>query len=348
MPGPAPVYTPAPTYGATPAPAAPGLAVQPPPATWDPYATPGNTPSALLSQDPYFQSGAIPTASMATMQKFTQHIDLDYHWFAGKNGQTKHKELGINDVEMSVTFAFPVFRNASTPLLITPGFAVHYWEGPLSVPPPTPPPDLPPRTYDAYLDATWNPQINTWLGAELDFRIGVYSDFDNVTTKSVRFPSKGMFVLSLSPSVKLKAGVWYLDRNVVKILPAGGICWTPNPDVYFNILFPNPKIGKRLATYGTTNWWIYVSGDYGGGEWQITRKNGLNPNPYTPNMNGRLDQFDYNDIRVALGLEFETMRQLHGLVEVGGAFDREVVYKSWYPRSYYPNNTVYIRAGLSY
>ena len=28
------------------------------------------------------------------MQRFVQHVDLDYHWFAGHGAQ----ELGINDV----------------------------------------------------------------------------------------------------------------------------------------------------------------------------------------------------------------------------------------------------------
>jgi hypothetical protein len=334
-----------------PAPALANPVQQTPPATWDPYATPNNAPSALLPQDPYFQSGP-PAVSMASVQKFLQHVDLDYHWFAGSNGQTRHEELGINDVELSATFAFPMFFNSATPLLVTPGFAVHYWNGPLSVQPQVStdpaPADLPPRTYDAYLDAAWNPQLTTWLGSELDFRVGVYSDFNKVTTQAIRYTGKGLFVLTFSPSIKLKAGIWYLDRNVVKILPAGGICWTPNPDVYFNILFPNPKIGKRLTTWGNTDWWLYLSGDYGGGKWQITRNSGLSPNPFYPDMNGQPDTFDYNDIRVAVGLEFNTLRQFHGMFEVGGAFSREVIYQSYLPHAYYPNNTVFVRAGLAY
>jgi hypothetical protein len=345
MSSPAPTYTPSPGYAAPPA-AAAGSAVQPPPANWDPYATPCTTPSPLLPQDPYFQAG--PPVSVATVQKLVQHVDLDYHFFPGNNGLNRHEELGINDVELSVTFAIPMFYNSATPLLITPGFGVQYWNGPLSLPPPTPPPDLPPRTYDGYLDSQWNPQITPWLGAELDARIGVYSDFNNVTTEAIRFTGKGVAVLTFSPSVKIKAGVWYLNRNVVKLLPAGGICWSPNPDIYFDILFPNPKIAKRLTTWGNTDWWLYCSGEYGGGKWQITRNNGLAPNPYLPNMNGSLDTFDYNDIRVALGLEFKTLRQFHGLFEVGGAFDRGVIYQSGAPHAYYPNATVFARAGLSY
>jgi len=346
----APLYTP-PAGTVAPGVAAPGQAAGVPPPTWDPYATPEGTPSALLQEDPYFQ-GAGPALGATTMQKFLQHVELDYHWFAGHNGPEHNKSLGINDVELSATFAFPMFRNAETPLLITPGFAVHYWEGPASGFPLSaddpPPADLPPQTFDAYLDAAWNPQITAWLGAELDFRIGVYSDFKRVAADSLRYTGKGMAVLTLSPGVTIKAGVWYLDRNRVKILPAGGICWTPNPDVYFNILFPNPKIGRKLTTWGSTEWWIYGSGEYGGGRWAIKRNNGLPPNPFYPDTNGTYTTFDYNDIRIALGLEFNTMRRLHGMFEVGGAFGRELVYQDNLPRTFKPDSTVFLRAGLAY
>ncbi len=329
-----------------PPPAAPGAVVQPPPANWDPYATPGGTPGSLVPQDPCLPAGP-PPVTFATVQKFLQHVDLDYHWFAGHNGTSNvangNQELGINDVELSATFAFPIFFNSQTPLLITPGFAVHYWEGPVSVPPT--PADLPARTYDAYLDAAWNPQVNSWFGGELDVRIGTYSDFARVNDVLVLFTGKAEAVLTFSPCVKIKAGVWYLDRNLVKILPAGGICWTPNPDVYFNILFPNPKIARRLTTWGTTDWWIYASGDYGGGRWGIERNSGLTPPAAT---DGTFTSFDYNDIRVAVGLEFNTVRQLHGMFEVGVAFNRQIVYQDGIPDMVHPDATVYVRAGLAY
>jgi hypothetical protein len=347
---PQPTYSAPPVYSSPPAataPAlAPGVAIQQPPATWDPYATPGATPSALLPQDPYFQSAA-PAVTAATFTKFIQHVNLDYHWFAGQNGAINHQELGINDVDLSVTFALPIFFNSQTPLLVTPGFAVHYWDGPVSVLPAAPgdppPADLPPQTFDAYLDALWNPQVTTWLGGELDARIGVYSDFDRVAGDSLRFTGKGMAVLTFSPSVKIKAGVWYLNRNLIKLLPAGGICWSPNADVYFDILFPNPKIGRRLTTWGNTEWWLYASGDYGGGKWAITRNTGLG----LP-IDGKYDTFDYNDMRVAVGLEFNTIRQMHGMFEVGFAFERELRYQSLMPAVYNPTNTVFLRAGLTY
>ena len=251
--------------------------------------------------------------------------------------RTRRGELGINDFELNAKFAIPFLHNAETPLLITPGFAVHYWEGPVSDPV-TSRPSLPPRTYDAYLDTAWNPQLLTWLGAELSFRIGLYDDFvRKITTDSLRFTGTGLGVVSLSPNLKVKAGVMYLDRNDIKILPSGGVVWTPNPDWYFNILFPNPKIGRRLINYGTAEWWVYATGDYGGGAWHITQRN---PTEY--------DDFDYNDIRLAVGLEFKTYRNLNGWFEVGGAFSRELVFRDLDPPTYFPNNTVFLRAGLAY
>jgi hypothetical protein len=295
-----------------------------------------------MQQDPCFQSS--PTINMAAVQKFVQQINLTYDWFAGNPSATA-KELGINDADLNVTFAFPLF-NIQTPLLVSPGFAVHYWNGPVSVVPgPPPPADLPPQTFDAYLDFGWNPQISDFFGAELNFRTGIYSDFTRVTADSIRFMGKGMAVMKLSPRMTLKAGVWYLDRVDVKILPAGGLVWTPNADVVFNILFPNPKIAKRLTTWGNTEWWLYASGDYGGGSWTIKRNTGFVPGPPS---DGTFTHFDYNDIRVAVGLEFKTPRQLEGHFEVGFACDRQLVYQDLSPNAYYPNNTVYIGAGLGY
>ena len=342
-------YTPAPAATAPPL-MAPGAATQTPPPAWDPYATPNGAPNTLLPQDPYFQSPS--GAGVATMQKFLQHIDLDYAWFAG-NGSG---ELGINDIQLTATFAFPMFFNSQTPILVTPGFAVHYWQGPISVLPTPPattpsPADMPPWTNDAFLDVAWNPWVTEYLGAELSFRIGIYSDYYSVTSESLRFTGKGLAVVKLSPHLTLKAGIWYLDRVNIKMLPTGGLIWTPNADIYFNILFPDPKVAKRLTTWGNTEWWLYGRGEYGGGVWTVRRNpdiynNAVHDGVFYPSMSH--DLVDYDDIRIALGLDFKTVRHLDGYFEVGLSCSRELNYKSGLPGAYYPNNTVFIGAGMSY
>ena len=291
----------------------------------------------MLQQDPYMQYGApggisSPGGTFTSMTKLIQGVQFDYLWMPGDGVE----EFGIHDAELNVTFAVPFFYNTETPLLVTPGFAMHYWNGPKKPAPPSPTADLPAHVFDAYLDAAWNPQVTPWFGGELSFRVGVYSDFERIRHDSIRYIGKGMAVLSFSPSFKIKAGVWYLDRNQVKILPAGGLIWTPNTDIRFEILFPDPKFAKRLANYGNTEWWFTIRGEYGGDAWTVVRDNGI------------LDSVDYNDFRCAVGLEWVNASRLSGVFEVGFAFEREIYYTSRLPEIFRPNTTVFLRGGLTY
>jgi len=246
--------------------------------------------------------------------------------------------------------ALPFFFNSDTPLLITPGFATHWWEGPVTIPQVLPEDrpgaDLPPRTYDAYINVAWNPQVTQWLGGELLFQTGLFTDFvEEIDSDDLRYRGSGVAVLRFSPRFQVKAGVMYLDRLRVKILPIGGIVWTPNPDLELGILFPNPRIRRRLMNYGSVEWWLYAMGDYGGGNWSITR---ADIPEVDAAIRGQRDQFDYNDIRMAVGLEFYTPRNFDGSFEAGVAFERELRYKSGLPSVYYPKPTVYLRGGLAY
>ena len=303
-----------------------------PPTTWDPYATPGIEAPALFPQDPTLPnlppSTFGPGGGFATAQRFLQEVRLDYQWLVGNGAD----EFGVNDIGASATFAFPFFYNQQNPLLVTPGFGLHLFQGPQR----PPPQDLPGSVYDAYLDAAWNPQLVPEVGADLAVRVGVYTDFSTFDKDSIRLTGHGYGVLSFSPSFKIKAGVIYLDRVKVKILPAGGIIWTPNPDVRFDILFPNPRLARRLGTSGNTDWWLYFRGEYGDGAWTIKH------------ADDTFDRIDYNDIRIALGLEFRGLRGTTGHFEVGGSFDREIVYHDSPNHTFRPNSTVFLGGGVTY
>ena len=121
----------------------------------------------------------------------------------------------------------------------------------------------------------------------------------------------------------------------MKLLPAGGIVWTPNSDVRFDILFPNPKFTKRIITIGTTDWRFMVRGEYGGGEWTVKRIAGL-------------DEVNYNDIRIATGLEFDRSGGIHGSLEVGVAFAREILFRNFPPGTFYPTTTVFLGGAIAY
>ena len=333
-----PAYAPgtSPSYGA---PSSPGPTatfqgtIQPPP-TWDPYAAPGTQPATIFPTDPTVP--AFPGqggAGLTTMTRFLQEIRLDYIWMPGGD---EAGDFGIDDVNLSATFAIPFLRNPQTPLLITPAFAVHYWDGPVGWVPPIDADnnDVPPRVYDAYLNAAWNPQFSPYVSGELAFRVGVYTDFEKVVSQSIRYQGYGLGVVSFSPSLQLKAGVVYLDRRRIKLLPAGGLVWMPNPDIRFDILFPNPKLAMRLPGYSSCKWWLYLRGEYGGGSWTLRE------------VDPSIVQIDYNDIRFALGLDFESMHGLTGLAEVGIAFERELYINSSDRTNL--NTTMFVGGGLAY
>jgi hypothetical protein len=361
-PAPPPSYSP--TYPTTPF-TAPSVGPPPP---FDPYASgspAGPPPSSVpynytppptnFPQQPsplypdglpfQYQPGPLPSyptdeGYYAKAQRFLQELSFEYTYLYGDH--TKLDHLEINRAELSSTFAIPMFYNIETPLLVTPGFAANWLEGPLSGPPdlmampPVPGgPDLPPRLYDAYLDFAWYPKVTPWLGGELGFRTGVWSDFDHVDSDSVRFLGRGLASLSVTPNLDVLFGAVYLDRLNVKFLPAGGFYWRPTPEWDAYLVFPNPKVRKYWATVGNSKWYWYVAGEYGGGSWSVQRQ-----------VNS--DRIDINDIRIIGGIEWETQTLIRGFVEAGYVWDREVLFQSGMPGEFRPDDTVMVRGGINF
>jgi hypothetical protein len=365
----------APTFPATPQ---PSLTPSP---TFDPYATPGlgtppadipYTPQPALTPNlgaqaltapptwgtPYQAPPSVPPGgnlfehpstvqwnrgtydyqnadgTVARLQRFMQQISIEHtHLFGNGNDH----QLQVDRTEMDVTFGVPAFYNPDTPILLTPGFAFNWFDGP----PSSAGADLPPRVYDAYLDAAWYPRFSQVLGADLGVRTGMWSDFHAVNSDAFRVMGRGLGVITLTPRMDFLVGVWYINRNRIKLLPAGGIHWRPNPDVDAFLVFPNPKVRKRFVNIGSSQWWYYVAGEYGGGRWSIQR------DPMGV-AGARDDNFDYNDIRVLGGLEFETASQMHGHIEAGYVFNRELIYNSQLPARFDLDDTFMLRAGVEF
>ena len=338
---PQPVYATPPGYTAAPYTqpppyAAPGPYAAPPSA---PYYAPAPTapPGTLYPEGPPTLAPAPgPWEPVASWPRFLQAIRASETYMYDNPSP---RGMAFNDIETSATFAVP-FLSERAPLLLTPGFGLNLWDGP--VPDSPTGADLPAQTYSAYLDTGWNPQPSPWFGAELGVRVGVYSDFDTFNTHSIRIMGRGLGVINYSPEMQFKLGVIYLDRNRIKLLPAGGLFIEPDADTRWEIFFPRPKYTHRLTTTGAYQVWWYIQSEYGGGAWTITRQY---------NGSAVADDFDYNDIRTSIGVEWvpETSSTLlRGFAEVGYAVERELVYR-YHPASDTSlHNAVYVSGGISF
>jgi hypothetical protein len=239
--------------------------------------------------------------------------------------------LGISSLEVKTVLGLPIPSRRS-PLVITPGFAVHYMDGPTS-------PDLPPRLYEAYAQFRWWKRFSPQFGMDFAVTLGVFSDFEQGTDEAIRTPAHIAAVYEWTPECKFILGAAYLDRDDVDFLPIGGVVWNPNDDFKFELAFPRPKIARRIYWCGAcgddVKDWLYVAGEFGGGTWAIRRDDGSD------------DRVTYGDYRVLLGLERWDLYGLDGRLEVGYVFGREISYLSPTP-DFHPTGTVLLRAGVTY
>ena len=223
-------------------------------------------------------------------------------------------ELSVQDIEIATTVNFPNFLYSGLPLRVSPGFVLNLWQGPHQA---TTGFDLPSRAYSAYFAFDYLTPTNQPLGAELNFTLGVYSDFNHVTSDSLRLTGVGLGWWRLAPQTTAKLGVEYLDRVDIKILPAAGIFITPSPNLKMDLYFPRPRIATRIPNLGNNEVWAYVGGEYGGGSWTVRRL--LGPTVIS-------DRVDINDLRIFTGFEWLGPRNVTGFAEIGYVFDRELVF----------------------
>ncbi|WP_425613900.1 hypothetical protein NA78x_003744 [Anatilimnocola sp. NA78] len=308
----------------------PGGAV-PPNAGAAPYGSQWATPVAQPQNQYLFPNGMRdPNGSYNLYESLRLVHDVRFrHTYLA--GGDDGNDLGINDSEVSVSFAFPNFLTTGQPLFITPAFALHLWDGPKDGIH-----NLPGSAYSAYLDFQYATDPNLQIGAELGFRAGVYTDFETLTTDSLRLQGLALGVVRLTPTLTAKLGVMYIDRNDIKILPAGGILWQPNPQLRVDLFFPQPRISQYISTVGTYEVWWYVAGEYGGGAWTVK-----------PLPTDGVNRIDINDIRASFGLEWSSPRGLNGFLEVGYVFERDIFYVEL-NEDFDLSDTWMVRAGFSF
>ena len=260
---------------------------------------------------------------------FFQKITFDTTWLARCAGADA---LGQTELETTMTCGLP-FPDRRSPLVISPGFAVHYVDGPTGR-------DLPPRLYDTYVSFRWIRPVTRRITAFVGITPGVYSDFRQGTDEAFRLTGYGSAIWHCRRNLKFVVGVAYLDRYDIKVLPVGGLMWEPREDISVELTAPRPRVAQRFAQrasrLGTTEYWGYVAGELGGNMWAVQRRDGTN------------ETLNIRDYRVLLGVEQKSpLGELTAAVEVGYVFGRDVEFETG-RGDFRPDDTVLLRASLKY
>jgi len=141
------------------------------------------------------------------------------------------------------------------------------------------------------LQARWLSKVGDRLGVDLAVAPGWYSDFANDTPQAFRITGHGFGAWEAHEDLRVVAGVIYLDRYDVNLLPAGGLLWTPSEDQRHELIFPRPRFAWRVAEERHSAHWVYVAGEFGGNQWAVRRDGGAN------------DVVVYHDYRLLVGWE---------------------------------------------
>lgn len=242
-------------------------------------------------------------------------------------------ELDINDFELATTLTRPNFLGSGQPLRISPGATFSFWDGPETESTGF---DLPSKAFGAYLAFDHVTDLTRTAGFETNLTVGVYSDYENLSSDSFRLTGRLLGWQRINSYTVGKLGVEYFDRVRIKILPAVGLFFSPNPDIKFDLYFPRTKLAHRLPNVGDFEAWGYVGGEYGGGSWAIER------------IDGSDDQVDINDVRAYAGVEWIGPRRATGFVDFGYAFARELVFRSNPLDDLNLQDTLFVRTGLAF
>jgi len=240
--------------------------------------------------------------------------------------------FGINELDLKAYFALPCPKPTS-PLLVIPGFAVQYLDGPRGV-------DLAPRIYAAYTEFRWMGQVRPRLGIELSITPGVFSDFEQDAGKAFRLPGHAAAAWTWNDTTKIVFGAAYLDRPDIEVIPIGGVIWKPHDDAEYEMVFPHPKLAHRVYWFGQygrdVQDWLYLAAEFASDSWTLSH------------ADGSIDEAVLRDYRLILGMERRVIGGLDARIELAYAFNREIRFYRSNQTNFDPDDTVMVRLKLLY
>ncbi|WP_145365589.1 hypothetical protein [Stratiformator vulcanicus] len=237
---------------------------------------------------------------------------------------TADSGFGLNEFDLSATSFSPVLPGFS----ITPGFGGTFADESASFAA-----DVPDQLYNLQLTFSYRGQINIQYGYEVAVTPSFFTDFNNTTSDAFRLPARALLFIAMSRQLQFAVGVVYLDRDDILAVPALGMIYAPNPDLRYELVFPRPKVTKKIGSGPNSEIWGYIGGEFGGGSWAVERASGLN------------DEITIRDFRLIVGAEQKYDSGLAVLVETGYVFGRDVEFESGIG-DFSPDSSFLFRVGL--
>lgn len=134
--------------------------------------------------------------------------------------------------------------------------------------------DVPDTLYDTGVTFFHRRQVNERWSTTTLVSPAVRSDW-TTDNDALRIFGLGLVNWQASPAWRWSAGVLFLDRADVNVLPAFGFVYQPNPRWRLDGTLPNPRIAHRLwKEGGQGEGWASIGGGFGGNTWATTRENG--------------------------------------------------------------------------
>jgi len=279
------------------------------------------SPTRKMS-DIFFASGQTPRR-----EGMFQKINFDVLWAPTGKGADA---LGLTQLNLSATFGLPA-PTKEAPLLLKPFLQTWFFDYP----------DSGGETfYTTGLDLGWFVPLgkNKFMLA-----LGItpsYSGDFKAKKESFRIPAYLLGIWTYNPRTKVILGVLYLDRSTsYNWLPAGGIIWTPNEDINFELTFPRIRLSQRIKWWGSVagdsvSDWLYTSFEFGTGSWgkQVMKDFDV--------------RVEYSDYRWLLGYERRCLSGLTLALELGWMFKREIAWDNY--GSFHPNDAFFLQLKTSF
>lgn len=257
------------------------------------------TPMQGLTQDEF----SFPTATQE-MPWRAEDAMLPATQFA-TTSLTRLNQRGLGITSLDLRHTWLLGYDEYSPLNITPGMGVHLWSGPQTL-------DLPPQVYDVYVDLQWQP----WKGEKSALLIGatpgLFGDLERIDDQTLQWSGWFMGSRRLGQHWTILGGVAYLRQMQSNWLPMGGVVWAPSDSTRAELVFPRPRLARRI--HSTDHWttWGYVAGQFGGGAWSVLD---------SPAQNVLIG---YSDLRLVSGVEAFSRSGYEWRAEFGYVFAREL------------------------